>query len=131
VVGAIGGFSDPREPVGIGVQYKHDLYLAMTGEPATEDRAFVEGWWRPHVTRLSARVFAARTARHRELSDAIEWTGGVELDARRDVGPFDLGVRGEVGQTFYAVLDGAAPTASFGARGALTVRRAAGRRWFY
>jgi len=129
----IGGFGlfTPRLASGVGVQYRREPYLAMDGEPALDDRFWVEGWWHVEKATLSGKGFVARTQRLHDGDAAGVWTGGVELDARRDVGPFDLGVRAEVGQTFYAVLDGAAPTASFGARGALTVRRAAGHRWFY
>ncbi len=127
MVGAFGGFSDHDRAAGFGVQYRHDLYLTMTGEPAIEDRGFVEGWWQPRVTRLSARVFAARTRHQLELAPATVWTGGVELDARREIGKLAVGLHAEGGQSYYATLDGGAPDPGFGARAALTLSRSA--RW--
>lgn len=127
-VGAIGFASDMDLNVGGGAQWKHDVYVTMDGQPAIEDRFFVEGWWQPHLTQLSGKLFAARTKRGVDDAAVVEWTGGVELDARRDVGLLAVGLHAEGGQSYYATLDGNAPVApSFGARAALTVSRS--KRW--
>jgi hypothetical protein len=131
-VGGLGWFSDPARPHGWGAQYVRAPYVTMAGEPAVEDRAFVEGWTDVGVTRLVGRAFVAHTSRQQADGEVRgDWTGGVELDARRDVGPFAVGVHAEGGHSFYAALDGGAPAAGVGARAALTVQRASGRRWFY
>jgi hypothetical protein len=114
-----------------GVQWDRAPYVAMNAEPVLEDRIALEGLWTGDQTRLRGKAFLARTQRLDDAEAEGVWTGGVELDARRDVGAVDLGVSAEVGQSYYAVLDGAAPSADFGARGALTIRRARGKRWFY
>ncbi len=131
-VGGIGFFGDPRRGHGLGAQYLRAPYVTMAGEPAIEDRLFVEAWQDVRTTRLVGRVFVAHTGRRLASGeDASDWTGGVELDARRDVGPFAVGAHAEGGHSFYAALDGGAPTAALGARAALTIQRASGRRWFY
>jgi hypothetical protein len=131
-IGSFGWYwpADGR-PWGVGAQWDREPYIAMNGEPMLDDRFALDGHWIADETALHGKAFLARTRRLADGDADGVWTGGVELDARRDVGPVDVGIRAEVGQTFYAVLDGAAPTASFGARGALTLRRAAGHRWFY
>lgn len=127
-VGYFGLFSDPRRPLGGGFQWNHEHYVTMAGEPALEDKVFVEGWARPSQTTLTGRVFVARNAHERADGTQVTWTGGVEVDARRDLGPVAVGVHAEGGHSYYATLDGGAPSAGFGARAALTVQR--GRKYY-
>lgn len=120
--------------VGIGdlaarsIGWKRTPYIAMSGLPAVEDRLYAEDIvGGPY--HLAARVFAARTDRATApASDVVEWTAGVEGDGASRVGPFDVGLRAELGRSYYASLDDAAPSPGFGARAALTVSRVVKRR---
>ena len=125
------GWAWERGRWGAGAQWDRAPYIAMNGVPVLEDRFAIDGVLDLDRTRLRGKAFLARTQRLDDGDADGVWTGGVELDARRDVGAIDVGVSAEVGQSYYAVLDGAAPSPGFGARGALTIRRARGKRWFY
>lgn len=127
-MGYFGLFSDPRRPLGGGFQWNHEHYVTMAGAPALEDKLFVEGWARPSQTTLTGRVFVARNAHDHTDGTQVTWTGGVEVDARRDLGPVAVGLHAEGGHSYYATLDGGAPSAGFGARAALTVQR--GRKYY-
>ena len=109
--------------------YARTPYLTMAGIPALEDRLYGElvvgGDF--HVV---ARAFVARTEQIVGASIArVDWTGGLEGDGAHRVGPVDVGLRAEVGRSFYASLDDAAPAPGFGARAAITVSRAISRRY--
>jgi hypothetical protein len=128
-VGSAGaGYGTDR--VGGGLQVlRREVYLALDGHAMLEDKAWLELWFHAADIRWYGKAFLART---RRIEGAWQdWTGGVEVDASRDVGIFNVGVAGEAGQSFYGPLDGAEPSAGFAARGSLTVRRSAGRRWVF
>lgn len=116
--------------LGAGVQFRREPYLSLDGRWLLDDRAWVEAWFPAAGVDWRGRGFLARTS-PLASEGPRHWTGGVELGADRRVGPVDLGLLAEAGQSFYAALDDAAPAPAFAARGALTVRRAANRRWFY
>jgi hypothetical protein len=124
------GLGYGTDELGGGLQIlRREAYLALDGRAMLEDTAWLELWFHAGDIRWYGKAFLART---RRIEGAWQdWTGGVELDASRDVGLVNVGVAGEAGQSFYGPLDGAAPSPGFAARGSLTVRRAAGRRWAF
>lgn len=126
-VGGLGWWIDRRWGE-IGFQYRRDPFITMAGEPAFEDRLFVEAI-RPGRTRYTSRVFLARTLRL--LVDGLreDVTTGVEVDAARTIRGFDVALHGELGRTFYAAVDNAAPEVGFAAQAALSISRRGARRW--
>lgn len=124
------GAEDERR--GGGVQlYRRTPYVSLDGRAMIDERGWIEGWFTARDIRWRGRAFLAHARRATPGAGPGTWTGGVEVSADRQVGPFDVGVRAEAGRSFYAALDGADPSAAFTARGGVTVRRAASRRWFY
>jgi hypothetical protein len=129
-IGSVGSVTDTSRPHGVGAQYRRDAYITMAGEPGLDDRAWVEAWGDVGATRLVGRAWAAWTRRLTEVDPSGERSGGIEVGATRRYRRLDVGVRTEVGRSFYAALDGMDPTLpGLVARGTLTVAHASARRW--
>jgi hypothetical protein len=126
----VGGFAWywPRAWGTVGFQFRRDPFITMAGEPGVEDRLHVEAV-RPGTTRFASRWFVARTLRL--VSEALreDITTGLEVDASREIGGFDVALRGELGRTFYAAVDDGAPEVGFAAHAALSISRRGGKRW--
>ena len=112
----------------VGFQFRRDPFISMAGEPGVEDRLHVEAV-RPGTTRLASRWFVARTLRLVGESLREDITTGLEVDASREIGGFDVALRGELGRTFYAAVDDGAPEVGFAAHAALSISRRGGKRW--
>jgi hypothetical protein len=126
-VGGIGGWWQRRWG-GIGFQYERRPYMTMAGEPALDDRAWIEGW-RAGKLALTAKGYVARTGRFADGEWLADWSSGLELGARRAVAGVEVAVSFEVGQTYYGELDGDRPELGFAARGGLSLRRSGRRTW--
>jgi hypothetical protein len=113
---------------GLGGQFARKPYITMAGEPAIDNRFWMETW-RAGKLGVVGRGFVARTDRYADNMWLQDWTTGVELDARREIKGVDVAVAIEAGRSFYGALDGGPPTPGFAARGSLTLARAGGRRW--
>ena len=126
------GLGGGIDEAGGGIQFVHrEPYIALDGRGMFDTRGWLELWFHAKAIRWYGRAFYAQTRRIVGSDRHADWTGGLELEASRDVGPFGVELSAEAGRSFYGPLDGADGTPGFGARGALTIRRADGRRWFY
>jgi hypothetical protein len=112
----------------VGFQFRRDPFISIAGEPGIEDRFHVESV-RPGRTRLAGRAFVARTLRLVSDQLAEDSTTGLEVDASREIGGFDVALRGELGRTFYAAVDDGAPAVGFAAHAGLSITHRGGRRW--
>jgi hypothetical protein len=126
-VGGLGFWVD--RPWGtVGVQYRRDPFITIAGQAAIEDRGFIEATHHG-VIRYTGRAFLARTLRLSGDELLEDYTAGVELDATKTLGGFDFAVRAELGRTFYAAVDNAAPEVGFAANASLSISRSGSTRW--
>jgi hypothetical protein len=113
---------------GFGGQFARKPYITMAGEPAIDNRFWLETW-RAGKLGIVGRGFVARSDRYNEMTWLEDWTTGVEIDARREIKGIDVALRVEAARSFYAALDGGPLEPGFAARGSLTLTRAAAHRW--
>ncbi len=111
--------------------WNRTAYVTMAAEPVLEDRLTAEGWTAFRGVGLRARAFASRLERLEPAmaQPQVVWTGGVDVTGSRRLRGFDVDLSVEAGRSYYAVLDGAAAEASFGARAQLTIHRTARAVW--
>jgi hypothetical protein len=105
------------------VQYARHPYITMAGNYAYEDRVSGEAAIGTDF-HIALRGFVAHTVQgNGEMIVAKDWTAGVEATGSRKISGLDVGMRAEVGRSFYASLDEAAPQPGFAARAAVSISR--------
>ncbi len=118
------GLGDLRSAM---IQYQRTPYLMMSGGAAIEDRVSAELVLGGPL-HVATHAFVARTERATAiLSSMVDWTAGVEADGSHRVHGVDVGLRAELGRSFYGAIDDGAPSPGFGARLGLSVSRAIAR----
>lgn len=127
-IGAAGWFFR-RDWGGVGLQYRRDSYVAITGELGIEDRVSGEVAV-PALLDGVVRGFAARTSHLVEDELVHEVTAGVEIAASYAHAGLRARLALELGRTFYTALDDALPTTTgFAAALGLTVDYANSHTW--